>query len=255
MYIRNPWSWQSRSCSAWGSAARDTLTPRDDMLESVPWHDAMGQTDTDSTSYVSRKRGRWHGSQWQETVSGRQCFEGKDVQVVQVGLGTNATFIQNLCDDSRKWNRGIAWLLEVVSEPRPQHVTGVAVEPVFEHFQALQGGLGARLPNVALLCAALGEHDCRGVDVYVLTGKTRKSLLREVNEWQRPGLERHLEYIQNMSCVGHEHPEFQMLRQRLFDEYKVQVNLDRVRVDMLSWECFCSELDFGGCELLIIESK
>ena len=78
---------------------------------------------------------------------------------MQVGLGTNSTFIQNLGGLQRDWCATIDWLLETVSEGNPARVNGVGVEPVAEHAEAMRSIASRRLPNVALLQLALGEAD------------------------------------------------------------------------------------------------
>ena len=193
---------------------------------------------------------RIHSDRW-----GCQSFGGRDVHVVQVGLGTNSTFIQNLRGNIEDWNSTIAWMLEVLSEDKPGAIRGVGVEPVLQHVGALQQGLDSALPNVALVCAALGDRDCDGVDVHVLTKKHHDDLLRSVPEHLRHDLQYHLEYILNMSCVSCGHPDFGVRRNWLYDRYGVWVTLERMPTKMWSWQKLCCEFNFRGCELLIVDTE
>ena len=186
---------------------------------------------------------------------GRQSFDGRDVHVVQVGLGTNSTFIHNFRGNVEDWDSTIAWMLEVVSEDKPGAISGVGVEPVFQHVDTLQQGLHSALPNVALVCAALGDRDCDGVDVHVLTQAHHDDLLRSVPEHLRYDLQYHLEYILNMSCVSAVHPDFLVHRSWLYDRYGVWVTLERMRTEMWSWQKLCCEFNFRGCELLIVDTE
>ena len=63
-------------------------------------------------------------------ITGKRDFKGKRVHVVQIGLGTNATFIQNVASPYYEgWDKGIEWILQCVSSAViPSTLTGVAVE-------------------------------------------------------------------------------------------------------------------------------
>jgi len=248
----------SQHCASWHCAQwDDTVSTRANSRDS--WSSWQGrparhheESDANegkryapSVMASSPRVGRW----------GPRSFEGRGVQVVQVGLGTNSTFIQNLQGVREEWNPGVHWLLEAVSEARARHISGIAVEPVWEHVEALQEGLDTKMPNVALVCAALGSHDCEGVGIHVLSKERHNELLRQVSDHQREELQRHLEYIRNMSCVSDEHPEFSVQRKWLHDHYGIWVKLDRMRTDMWSWERLCREFNFRGCELLIVDTE
>ena len=98
-----------------------------------------------------------------------QDFRGIRIHVVQAGLGTNSTFVQNLGGLQQDWCATMEWLLETVRERNPEWLTGVGVEPVAEHAQAVRAISSKRLPNVALLQVALGEADEENVQIHALT--------------------------------------------------------------------------------------
>jgi len=213
-------------------------------------------------------------------------FGGAIVQVVQAGLGTNSTFVQNM-QSVEEWNVGVHWLLQSVSENRAERIRGIAVEPVQEYVEALREGVGStKMPNVALVCAALGRpvHGCAVVNLHVLTqkhcdelmkqadDKLRVSLqvslekvikdqgkldelIRQAAQHQREELLWHFAYIRNMSCVNSEHPEFQSLQRWLRERRSITVELDCRSVAMWSWGHLCKQLNFRGCELLIIDTE
>ncbi len=54
-------------------------------------------------------------------------FGGARVNFVQVGLGTNRTFIQNLAGKPHDWDYSVNWLLKACSEDDVARFCGVAV--------------------------------------------------------------------------------------------------------------------------------
>ena len=44
---------------------------------------------------------------------GTQDFQGRSVHIVQIGLGTNLIFIQNVASP-RDWDEGLDWILHIV---------------------------------------------------------------------------------------------------------------------------------------------
>eukprot|EP00913_Durusdinium_trenchii_P031590 g29582.t1 len=85
---------------------------------------------------------------------------GRRAHVVQVGLGDNRTFLHDMVAVRRQeYHTGVGWLLNACSEG---DICGVAVEPVWEHFEAAHElAKENRLRNVALVQAALGEYSGR----------------------------------------------------------------------------------------------
>ena len=154
----------------------------------------------------------------------RKDFGGERIHVLQVGLGNNGTFLQNLTDSGEEWDRTIGCLLQAVSERQPARFKGVGVEPVEEHLQELLRGPAAALPHVALVQAALGEVEAEGVDMRVLTRSARDALVRRAPEGQREDIRWNFEFLRNMSCVGQEHPDFAEQRAWLRQLYDLDVS-------------------------------
>ena len=77
-------------------------------------------------------------------VYGNRDFQGQRLNVLQIGLGTYGTFLQNLAYPDQA-HMSIAWLLKAVSD-RSNSLLGVGVEPVPEHIGTLRPCL-ADLPN------------------------------------------------------------------------------------------------------------
>jgi len=121
--------------------------------------------------------------------------------------------------------------------------------------RALRRGPASRMPNVSLVCAALGEQDIDGAAVYMLTQQDHDHLLNQVPSHKRRSLRRSLEYILNMSCVGRTHPDLAKQRRWLHDTYGIWVNLQRRRTDVWTWARLSWELNFSGCELLIVDTE
>ena len=125
---------------------------------------------------------------WQPDRSCTGCcdFRGASVHFVQIGLGTNTTFIQNLGGPWEEWTKAVDWLSTAMSETRASHVRGVAVEPVGELVKALQPAT-QQLPSVCLVQAAIGEFDRAGVDVLGLSLESCEELVRPLAPSRRQG--------------------------------------------------------------------
>ena len=177
------------------------------------------------------------------------------MNVVQVGLGNNATFLQNLAGTEEEWDPHIKWLLECVSEDRPEHVSGIGVEPVEQHVRALEHGPMTRLSHVALVQVALGEDVAEGVAVHALTEKDKDALLQQVRPAWRDDLGWHLEYLMNMSCVGGAPPAFEQHRRWLQRPFSVDANLEVLRANLWSYGMLAQTLNFRGCEILIVDTE
>lgn len=188
-------------------------------------------------------------------AEGRSDFGRKRIHVVQVGLGTNSTFVQNLGGVKRDWCPTVDWLLETVSERNPEELTGVGVEPVAEHAEAMRAITSRHLPKVALLQVALGEADEEDVEIHALTDGKNEEVLMQVPKHKRKEITHHLAFLRNMSCVGSVHPEYEEQREWLQDRYGVDVNLASIRTSVWSYGRLARELNFLGCELLIIDAE
>merc|ERR1712059_81018 len=58
-----------------------------------------------------------------------------------------------------------------------------------------------------------------------------------------------------MSCVGGEHPDLEKQRQHFQYRYGVQLSLSERSVEIWSWDRLAQELNFCGCELLIVDTE
>ena len=175
---------------------------------------------------------------------------------MQIGLGTNSTFIQNLAGEWHEWDISVDWLLRVSSEQRPHKVRGIAVEPVSELVANLHRP-AERLPNVELVQVAMGEHEVWGAEVSVFSLRQRDALLRQVPWSQRASLQHDLEYILNMSSVGDVHPMVPGEFRRICKKYniKVDVTVGRQQVDVWTWQRLAKQCKFRGCEVLLIDTE
>eukprot|EP00435_Cladocopium_sp_Y103_P068593 s382_g31.t2 len=100
---------------------------------------------------------------------------GQRAHVVQVGLGDNRTFLHDMAAiDRRATDKGVGWLLSACTDG---DICGVAVEPVWEHFEAADKLAASRLPNVKLVQAALGEY-CGKTPIYRVEEPSNSELAR-----------------------------------------------------------------------------
>lgn len=179
-------------------------------------------------------------------------FGGARVSFVQIGLGTNCTFVQHLVGEEA--DRVIPWLLEAASEHHPLRIRGVAVEPVAELVEDLRARANL-LPFVELVQAAIGEHDEVDADLQVFGRRAMNELLNQVAPASVDKAKSELEYLLNMSCVGNIHPMVPKLSRSLLKKYGINVESARQATDVWSWEKLATQCNFVSCELLIIDTE
>ena len=114
-------------------------------------------------------------------VYGKTDFRGQRLNVLQIGLGTYGTFLQNLAYPDQA-HMSIAWLLKAVSD-QSNSLLGVGVEPVPEHIGTLRPCL-ADLPNTSLVQAAI-TTETQSVDIYTVTSDEVRESLEKVSLTQR----------------------------------------------------------------------
>ena len=131
----------------------------------------------------------------------RLDFEGERINFVQIGLGTNSTFIQNCGGQWHEWDKNIDWLLWACSEHQQDKVRGIAVEPMDKLVDALHGPAD-RIPLVALVQVAMGECEVRCADMQVFSVTERDRFVQQVPDEKQAEVKRSLEYLVNMSSVG-----------------------------------------------------
>ena len=107
-------------------------------------------------------------------------FKGKKLHFLQIGLG-NTTFIQNMAGPWDQWSQKVHWLVQALSEQRPECVRGVGVEPV-RHLIHGHWLLLRHLPYVELIHVAASDVEAQNMEVHVLTQESEKSLLLQVEK-------------------------------------------------------------------------
>ena len=190
----------------------------------------------------------------ESTIIGKKDFGGCRVHVVQIGLGTNCTFIQNFAGSKKCWDSGIHWVLQSVStDLSPQVLTGVAVEPVVEYVTVFEPMMKF-LPNVAMVQCAIGYKD-DVLKMHYISEETCVALINNAARRHRAGLMRSLEYLKNMSCVEQKHPHLNSCLTDLSREYGVDPVLQESRVLVWSWGTLVDTLNFSSCEVLILDAE
>ena len=128
-------------------------------------------------------------------VIGCQNFYGNRLHVLQIGLGTYGTVLQNLTLSSEE-HRGVSRLLEGVSDAT-ESIRCVSVEPVPEHVVNLKPTLEI-LKNSTLVQAAIVQQ--RGMTkVHVIDPKEYKACLQKIPPGDITDLENRFLYLNNMS--------------------------------------------------------
>ena len=181
-------------------------------------------------------------------------FQGERLNFVQIGLGTNSTFIQNFAGERHEWDENVDWLMRASSEQRPEVLQGIAVEPVSELVAALKRPAEG-LPHVELVQVAMGECDMWGTEVQVLSLHERDALLQRVPARRRASLQHDLEYILNMSSVGGVHPCVPGLIQNIAADYNIHIDMEERQCDVWTWNTLSWQCNFRGCEVLLIDTE
>ena len=145
-------------------------------------------------------------SEWGRFRTRYRNFRGKRLHFLQIGLGTNTTFMQNFAGFREEWSSSVHWLSQTVSEKRKDLLRGVGVEPV-SHLIRRHRPLLRRLPQVELVEAAVSDVEAEVMELYMLSEETEQQLLLQVDEKRKEELIYHLEFIKNMSSGGHPHPQ------------------------------------------------
>jgi len=148
----------------------------------------------------------------------------------------------------------IGWLLDAVSEWRPNFISGIAVEPVAEHLDRLRCA-AQKMPHVALAQVAIGAEDRKDVNIHALTQQQHDAILEAVLPKQRKDLAAELLFLLNMSCVGCEHPDMDSCRKWISSTYGVVVPLEPLSTQLWSYSHLAEHYNFSGCELLIIDAE
>mmetsp|Transcript_40609 Transcript_40609/g.130670 ORF Transcript_40609/g.130670 Transcript_40609/m.130670 type:complete len:317 (+) Transcript_40609:122-1072(+) len=181
-------------------------------------------------------------------------FGGWPVNFVQIGLGTNTTFIQNLAGTWDEWTDTIDWLSKATSETRPACFRGVAVEPVEDLVKQHQPQ-AAKLPWVRLVQAAIGEVDQYGANINALSLKACDEFAAEMPLARREKFAWDLMCLRNMSTIGCDHPELDGYNEYFVKTYGRAPSFRQSPVDVWSYGRLARSLNFAGCEVLMIDAE
>jgi len=187
----------------------------------------------------------------QDLVIGTHDFKGKRLNILQIGLGTFGTFLENLTDENAA-SYSLHGLLEATRNSSKE-LLGVGVEPVSKHVDRLRPCI-EQLPNTALVRAAVGKEN-QSVNVYALDQECHMKALSELNPLRRKECEERIVYLQNMSCVGEAHPEFESKRLEIEAVFGVRVELRSEKATLCSYDALSHLLGFCGADVLMIDAE
>ena len=191
------------------------------------------------------------GEGWTE---GHRNFAGQNLHFLQIGLGNNTTFIQNIAGQLSEWSYNVDWLWQAASEWRWDIVRGVGVEPV-GHLIHRHRPLLQWLPNVELVQAAVSDTEAEGMEMHVLTQQTQQHPLSQVDEHKKETLKYHFDLFNNMSSLGQLHPEISGNIAYWERECGVKLPFDVQETDVWSYSRLAKTLNFVGCEVLMIDAE
>ncbi|CAJ1430109.1 unnamed protein product [Effrenium voratum] len=174
---------------------------------------------------------------------------GDRAHIVQVGLGDNRTFLHELTGGKTKAD--VRWLLSACSSRKD--FLGVAVEPVWKHFQAARNLAWRTDASVALVQAALGAEDGQCRIFYVDEPEPRD--LARLSPRARENFEWQMSYLRNMSSAEEISPHLAHFHGRLQGSLGVAVPLVENWVPIITWTQLAAQVGFKGCEVLILDTE
>ena len=152
---------------------------------------AMSADDSHKPSSMASAAGERYPDQSQAGegwTEGYRNFAGQNLHFLQIGLGNNTTFIQNIAGQLSEWSYNVDWLLQAASEWRHDSVRGVGVEPV-GHLIRRHRRLLKWMPNVELVQAAVSDVEAEGMEMHLLAQQTEQRLLSQVDEHYKENLQ------------------------------------------------------------------
>ena len=181
-------------------------------------------------------------------------YEGAVIHFVQIGLGTNSTFVQNAVGSRVEWNRGLQWLEGCMSARKQGYMTGIAIEPVFELAQA-QWKAARELPWVEVVQVAMGEYCMREAKMSVFGETELQEVLETCARFPDEDLARELEYFRNMSCIGDILPGFAKKQLAAERRYGAMIRVQEQSVEQWDWARLVGSCRFLTCEVLVIDTE
>lgn len=186
-----------------------------------------------------------------DVIHGLQDFEWKRLHVLQIGLGTCSTVVENLANSCNSCGT-VAWLLEAASNNSPSLLT-VGVEPIPDHLAKLRPFLKS-LPNTALVEAAIVRHGS-ATTIHGITDDKYQRCLAMLDDADVPEFERLCTYLRNMSCVGQDHPDFKIFSSQLYADFNIKLDTEPINVKTFTFGGLARSLRFVGAEILLIDAE
>eukprot|EP00416_Gambierdiscus_australes_P036649 CAMPEP_0171105732 /NCGR_PEP_ID=MMETSP0766_2-20121228/63315_1 /TAXON_ID=439317 /ORGANISM="Gambierdiscus australes, Strain CAWD 149" /LENGTH=321 /DNA_ID=CAMNT_0011566663 /DNA_START=11 /DNA_END=973 /DNA_ORIENTATION=- len=184
-------------------------------------------------------------------ITGVHDFDQKRLNMLQIGLGTFGTFVQNLTCPSEIYPN-VSWLLEASSDSSPG-LLAVGVEPVPEHIGRLRPLL-QHLPRACLVQAAVGRRN-QTVDVHAITRDSYEKYTQTVRPAELKMFDDMVLYLRNMSCVGQAHPEFGRFSMQLEARCGVKVEPQPIQARAVTYGVLARVLRFSGVEVLLVDAE
>ena len=181
-------------------------------------------------------------------------YEGAVIHFVQIGLGTNSTFVQNAVGSRVEWNHGLQWLEGCMRARKQGYMTGIAIEPVFELAQA-QWKAARELPWVEVVHVAMGEYCMREAKMSVFGENDMEEVLETCARFPDEDLVRELEYFRNMSCIGEILPGFAKKKEAAEIRYGAMIRVREQSAQQWDWARLVESCRFLTCEVLVIDTE
>jgi len=186
-------------------------------------------------------------------VFGKQDFLQMKLNMLQIGLGTFGTFVQNLTCPEEVYP-AVSWLLDATSD-KSHGLLAVGVEPVPEHVGRLRPQL-INLKNSALVQAAVTSTEQDPiVEVHAISQDSYEKHVQAMQPADLQAFDDLVVFLRNMSCVGQAHPEFSRLNSFLAATCGVKVEMQPIRARAISYGALVKKLGFSGVEVLLIDAE
>ena len=190
---------------------------------------------------------RWGGGKMEN-------FNGSCVHVLQIGLGTNGTFLQM---DST-W---IHSLLGATTQAPSEAFKGIGVEPMKEWINRLAEP-ARKIGQVSLIWAAIGDTtgstNLFGLPPYARRRLHEQMELNHVGAEARATILWNMDYLENMSRVDEPHPDFQYCVNQILEAIPSPLSFSLLvsrSVPCFTFEEIFKLTNASGCEILIIDAE
>ena len=192
--------------------------------------------------------------QLQRLMEPQHLFQGNLVHVLQIGLGTNNTFLDDTC-----W--GTAFFVNASSHEPGEQLRGIGVDPLEECVLPLRSvAKKKKMDQISMVLGSVGEFAGLGT-VFCVPGNIRTAIQAEMDERSvepsvREEVEREIMFLENMSSMDAPLPEFDFYVDYIRCLSGIGVSmLEQRAVHRHTFQDILKMHQAGGCQVLLVDAE